>query len=62
MRPSVVHEPFTPLNTNEHMTNDWSRCTPNPNQLRWKPFPFDEKDGAQNSVDFVDVSWLGVVG
>lgn len=52
IRPSVVHRPFAPLKV-PHFTNDWSQCVPNPNQLRWKPYPMPDKG---TKVDFIDVS------
>ncbi|KAH7723819.1 homogentisate 1,2-dioxygenase-like isoform X1 [Aphelenchoides avenae] len=49
IRPSVVHRPFEPLE-NDKFTNKFSDFKPNPNQLRWKPFPIPETD----NVDFVE--------
>jgi homogentisate 1,2-dioxygenase len=50
IRPSVIHRPFKKLD-HEYFTNDFSKATPNPNQTRWKPFPFPDKN---SKVDFVD--------
>ncbi len=50
IRPSVVHCPFKRIE-NKSLTNKFTDFEPNPNQLRWKPFPFPEKSG----VDFIDV-------
>ncbi|TKR93211.1 hypothetical protein L596_007708 [Steinernema carpocapsae] len=49
IRPSVVHNPFEPIASTK-FTNDFSKIPPNPNQLRWNPFPLAETD----NVDFVD--------
>ncbi|KAE8747613.1 hypothetical protein FOCC_FOCC005592 [Frankliniella occidentalis] len=41
IRPSVVHEPFIPVQTGpyEHFNGvDWNAQPPNPNQMRWLPF------------------------
>ncbi|KAI1692099.1 homogentisate 1,2-dioxygenase domain-containing protein [Ditylenchus destructor] len=50
--PSVVHKPFVSSNLSnaEHFTNNFSDFKPNPNQLRWKPFPIPELEG----IDFVE--------
>eukprot|EP01094_Clydonella_sp_ATCC50884_P006991 TRINITY_DN1617_c0_g1_i2.p1 TRINITY_DN1617_c0_g1~~TRINITY_DN1617_c0_g1_i2.p1 ORF type:complete len:425 (+),score=95.91 TRINITY_DN1617_c0_g1_i2:59-1276(+) len=37
VRPSVCHKPFEPIDQGL-LDNDWSKCTPNPNQMRWQPF------------------------
>jgi len=50
IRPSVVHTPFKKLEIKDsHFTNDFSKCTPNPNQFRWMPFPYPDKP-----TDFVE--------
>ncbi|XP_071041689.1 homogentisate 1,2-dioxygenase isoform X2 [Parasteatoda tepidariorum] len=51
IRPSVLHMPFKPINCG-NLTHDWSENSPNPNQLRWKPFPIPDRDLEQ--VDFVE--------
>jgi homogentisate 1,2-dioxygenase len=41
IRPSVVHKPYQKIDNNGGLlTNNFSQCTPNPNQLRWNPQPF----------------------
>ena len=47
IRPSVIHEPFTPIKSNTTVRFD--DVHPNPNQLRWKPF-----DMPTGVTDFVD--------
>uniref|UniRef100_T1K742 Homogentisate 1,2-dioxygenase n=1 Tax=Tetranychus urticae TaxID=32264 RepID=T1K742_TETUR len=49
IRPSVTHRPFRRIQTT-HISNDWSSCPPNPNQLRWAPFNVPDSKG----IDFVD--------
>ncbi|RZF41311.1 hypothetical protein LSTR_LSTR000025 [Laodelphax striatellus] len=49
IRPSVIHNPFIPIES-ANFTNDWSNNHPNPNQMRWKPFNFPDKE---ESVDFI---------
>jgi len=41
IRPSVTHKPFEKI-ANGFLTNDFSKSSPNPNQLRWKPLPFPD--------------------
>eukprot|EP01133_Synstelium_polycarpum_P009131 gene9131-10708_t len=48
IRPSVVHTPFVALER-ESLLVEVGNLNPNPNQLRWKPFPIAEKPH-----DFVD--------
>ncbi len=38
IRPAVMHEPFRRID-NGALTNDFGRCEPTPNQLRWDPLP-----------------------
>jgi homogentisate 1,2-dioxygenase len=41
IRPSVVHKPYQKIDNNGGLlTNNFSHCAPNPNQLRWNPQPF----------------------
>jgi homogentisate 1,2-dioxygenase len=48
--PSVVHQPFQPLNpANLRFTNRFDSFPPTPNQLRWHPHPLPSED-----KDFVD--------
>ncbi|XP_014222228.1 homogentisate 1,2-dioxygenase [Trichogramma pretiosum] len=54
-RPSVCHGPFEPVageSAPEHLTADWDRTPPNPNQLRWKPFEVPTRQDT-DEVDFV---------
>lgn len=44
------HEPFTQSQQGERMASDFSKFRPNPNQLRWKPYPLPEPS---DSRDFV---------
>jgi len=48
--PSVKHSPFKPLK-HPFMSNDWNSWTPNPNQMRWDPYPLPQ-DG--DSIDFIE--------
>ncbi|KAL8591800.1 hypothetical protein ACOMHN_047060 [Nucella lapillus] len=50
MRPSVLHKPFV-TEPRGLLTHDWDSVTPNPNQLRWKPFDIPKKE--EKKVDFV---------
>ena len=48
--PSVKHSPFKPyVQIHGCLSNDWKEEAPNPNQLKWKPFPV-----ADVKHDFVD--------
>ncbi|ODM97083.1 Homogentisate 1,2-dioxygenase [Orchesella cincta] len=50
IRPSVVHQPFTPLPIpDEKITGNYSNYVVEPNQTRWLPFPLPKTEG----VDFV---------
>eukprot|EP00112_Aurelia_sp_Birch-Aquarium-sp1_P004494 Seg1509.17 transcript_id=Seg1509.17/GoldUCD/mRNA.D3Y31 product="Homogentisate 1 2-dioxygenase" protein_id=Seg1509.17/GoldUCD/D3Y31 len=48
IKPSVQHKPFETFKV-KNVTDDWKNRTPNPNQLRWKPF-----DIPSNPTDFVE--------
>uniref|UniRef100_A0A914CER5 Homogentisate 1,2-dioxygenase n=1 Tax=Acrobeloides nanus TaxID=290746 RepID=A0A914CER5_9BILA len=50
IRPSVQHKPFEPLQIPK-FTNRFSDFAPNPNQLRWNPFPLPDDS---TLVDFVE--------
>lgn len=50
IRPSVVHQPFKPYK-NGNITHNWSEQTPDPNQMRWKPFDLPSTSG---KIDFID--------
>jgi len=50
IRPSVLHQPFEPIQ-HTNLTVNWSSNPPNPNQMRWKPF--DVPTTGDASVDFV---------
>ncbi|KAK3097778.1 hypothetical protein FSP39_013103 [Pinctada imbricata] len=50
IRPSVLHEPFKRLEEKTLITHKWEEDHPNPNQMRWHPFDFPDKN---ESVDFV---------
>ena len=54
IRPSVLHEPFQPMDSG-NITNDFTRFKPNPNQLRWHPF-----DIPTTPTDFIEVSRVGL--
>lgn len=44
IRPSVAHEPFTPLSGIEVLTAGIGACEPvTPNQLRWDAFPYPDR-------------------
>ena len=47
IRPAVMHEPFRRME-NGALTNDFGRCEPTPNQLRWDPLP-----NPSDAVDFI---------
>lgn len=49
IRPSACHVPFKKVDNKGLLTNDFSKCTPNPNQLRWKPYSIPEEP-----TDFVE--------
>ncbi|ELR15130.1 homogentisate 1,2dioxygenase [Acanthamoeba castellanii str. Neff] len=49
IRPSVGHNPFKKL-AHKYMQNNFADLSFDPNQLRWKPFPFPADD---EKVDFV---------
>ena len=54
IRPSAVHQPFSPWKEEMpiDLSHHWDEIPPNPNQIRWNPFPLpDERD----KVDFVQV-------
>lgn len=38
IRPSVVHELFQKINVSKNLVSNWNEQSPNPNQMRWKPF------------------------
>lgn len=48
--PSVVHEPFAKIE-NGLLLKDFSKCDPNPNQLRWPPpaIPHNPTDFVQGT-------------
>jgi hypothetical protein len=51
IRPSVVHEPFSPIEpSNEGLCTNFANAHVTPNQLRWDPF--DLPQGSEH-VDFV---------
>jgi len=52
IKPSVTHNPFTPLSTQNTILGDWNDATSEitPNQLRWSPF----KIAKDREVDFVN--------
>jgi homogentisate 1,2-dioxygenase len=50
IRPSVVHVPFKRIES-ANFTNEFTKFTPNPNQLRWSPFPIP---GEEKPTDFVE--------
>ena len=53
IRPSAVHEPFSQLKKMPcDLSCHWDKITPNPNQIRWKPFPLPEE---KDKVDFIQV-------
>ncbi|OXU17585.1 hypothetical protein TSAR_014480 [Trichomalopsis sarcophagae] len=53
IRPSVNHEVFEPMNdVAVHLTHEWDKIPPNPNQLRWKPFDVPTRQGPE--VDFIE--------
>merc|ERR1712165_311766 len=43
IRPSVCHLPFEPYKSNRNFPVDLNEQSPNPNQLRWKPFDIPSK-------------------
>ncbi|MFH4984585.1 hypothetical protein AB6A40_011294, partial [Gnathostoma spinigerum] len=49
IRPSVLHEPFKNY-TKSKFTNNFTEFEPNPNQLRWHPFPLQN----QQETDFIE--------
>jgi len=51
IRPSAVHEPFKAITTKTYLTHNWNEQTPNPNQMRWKPFDIPS---SQNKVTFAE--------
>ncbi len=51
IRPSVSHLPYHPIEQGL-LDTDFSKCTPNPNQLRWKPFDIPPPE---KPTDFVQV-------
>ncbi|KAH8555407.1 homogentisate 1,2-dioxygenase [Umbelopsis sp. PMI_123] len=52
IRPSVVHEPFSPLDVaNESLLANFANAHITPNQLRWDPFDLPQDS---DKVDFVD--------
>jgi homogentisate 1,2-dioxygenase len=56
IRPSVVHEPWKPLDSSLITTFDSTEtCTVTPNQLRWNPLSLDE------GLDFIS-SWKTMCG
>ncbi|XP_012284816.1 homogentisate 1,2-dioxygenase [Orussus abietinus] len=53
IKPSVCHEPFEKLNLeNSHLSHDWDKIEPNPNQLRWKAFDVPTRQDPE--VDFLE--------
>ncbi|CAL7948034.1 unnamed protein product [Xylocopa violacea] len=52
IKPSVVHEPFLPIDRPSNLDYKWDAATPTPNQLRWKPFEVPGRQAAE--IDFVD--------
>lgn len=58
IRPSVCHKPFTKID-NGLLTNNFEKCAPNPNQMRWLPFEIPK----EKEVDFVEgLSTIGGSG
>ena len=57
IRPSAVHEPFSALKEGapSHLSDNWDEIPPNPNQIRWNPFPLPDDD---DRVDFIQVRIL----
>lgn len=55
IRPSVIHEPFQPLNHATATTETYSQKAANPNQLRWSPIEIPSQPH-----DFIDglIHWL----
>lgn len=55
IRPSAVHEPFSALKEDgpSHLSDNWDEVAPNPNQIRWNPFPLP---AGNDKVDFIQVS------
>ncbi|OQV24062.1 Homogentisate 1,2-dioxygenase [Hypsibius exemplaris] len=51
IRPSVIHRPFTTY-PHGHFPHNWDGTPPNPNQLRWMPFPIPS--ATERPLDFVD--------
>eukprot|EP01114_Cavostelium_apophysatum_P003957 TRINITY_DN1408_c0_g1_i1.p1 TRINITY_DN1408_c0_g1~~TRINITY_DN1408_c0_g1_i1.p1 ORF type:complete len:442 (-),score=98.04 TRINITY_DN1408_c0_g1_i1:43-1368(-) len=52
IRPSVCHKPLERVEQKSKLlTNDFTKCAPNPNQLRWQPFDIPS---SENPTDFVE--------
>lgn len=51
IRPTVVHRPFTKATSSPLFKNNWNEWAPNPNQMRWDPYPLPAEG---TSVDFYD--------
>lgn len=52
IRPSVIHNPFKKM-AKEKFTNNFSSFEAVPNQFRWHPFPFPDRE----NVNFIDVGF-----
>ncbi|KAJ8680617.1 hypothetical protein QAD02_016404 [Eretmocerus hayati] len=53
IRPSVTHGKFELIDSvAPHLTHEWDKTPPDPNQLRWKPF--DVPTRQEPEVDFVE--------
>ncbi|KAM8717627.1 hypothetical protein ACLKA7_004341 [Drosophila subpalustris] len=50
--PSAVHKPFQRYDGSKFLTQNWDEQSPNPNQMRWKPFDIPAVN--QGSVSFVE--------
>ncbi|XP_022649728.1 homogentisate 1,2-dioxygenase-like [Varroa jacobsoni] len=53
IRPSVLHVPFERFLTTNNLSDAWRNQFPNPNQIRWRPFPVPDGTRGQK-VDFID--------
>ncbi|OQR80283.1 homogentisate 1 [Tropilaelaps mercedesae] len=53
IRPSALHTPFERFLTTNHLSDSWRDQFPNPNQIRWLPFPVPDGKTGQK-IDFID--------